>query len=121
MSELTQMERSVLLQAGRIYQRHAATTLVNPASQGIAYFALEVCDEAGEIAGKVKKTIRDDNNVFTAERIREVGKEIGDVMWPLAMLADKIGLNIGELMIDNLDKLADRKARGVLGGSGDNR
>jgi NTP pyrophosphatase (non-canonical NTP hydrolase) len=118
---LSSMERSVLLQAGRIYTRHAVATVLNPARQDAVYFALETCDEAGEVAGKVKKAVRDDNGVFTPERIEAVGKEIGDVIWPLANLADKLGLNFGQLMIDNLEKLNDRARRGVLGGSGDNR
>ena len=71
--------------------------------------------EAGEIANKAKKVIRDN------KKDHDLGGEIGDVLWYCAMLADHLKLDLGAIMQSNLDKLSDRKKRGVLGGSGDRR
>ena len=86
---------------------------------GVQYLALGLTGEAGEVANKVKKLIRDGGD--TPDKRKEIGKELGDVCWYLAVLAEELGSNLGKIMEDNLDKLEDRRARGVLGGSGDNR
>ena len=89
------------------------------------YSALEVADEAGEVAGKVKKDLRDSepavDRTYGPELRGQMCKELGDVLWALANLAADLGLTLDEIAEANLAKLADRKARGVLGGSGDNR
>ena len=103
------------------YAHYAKDTIVNPDKQDWLYFALEVCDEAGEVAGKVKKIIRDQDGHIKPHNIEALKGEIGDVLWPLAMLAHALGLSFGTCAVDNLKKLQDRKARGVLKGSGDNR
>ena len=69
---------------------------------------------AGEVAGKVKKNIRDGTE-------SNVASEIGDVLWYCAMLANELGVNLGKIMEKNLEKLNDRKQRGTLQGSGDTR
>ena len=75
-----------------------------------------------EIANKVKKLIRDGASAEElAEKKIQIGYEIGDVLWYAAVLADEMGMNLGHIMENNLQKLADRKARGKLTGSGDNR
>jgi NTP pyrophosphatase (non-canonical NTP hydrolase) len=104
------------------YQRGAATTALYPGrgdKEGIAYTALGLAGEAGEIANKCKKILRGD---YPAHNIREdVAAELGDVLWYVAMLADEFGVDMGELAQANLDKLADRAQRNQIKGSGDNR
>ena len=97
------------------YQLEAKKTAIFPANKALEYLSLGLVGEAGEVANKVKKIIRDKKiNV-------NVAGEIGDVLWYCAMLADYFDVNLGKIMEDNLSKLEDRKARGVIGGSGDNR
>jgi len=78
-------------------------------------------NEAGEVAGKVKKIIRDKNGVMAEEDIVNLAGEIGDVLWYLAVLAHDLDLNFSSIAASNLSKLKSRQERGVLGGSGDNR
>lgn len=77
--------------------------------------------EAGEVADKVKKVIRDNKSQFTEEKKREIAKEIGDVLWYCAVLAHDIGFTLDEVARMNIEKLKSRQERGVLSGSGDNR
>ncbi len=106
------------------YQRRTQDTAIYPGkgtTMGILYTALGLGDEAGECLGKIKKMLRDDNGALTEERRQAVAKEIGDAQWYIAALADECGLSLNDIAEANLAKLADRKERGVLGGSGDNR
>lgn len=104
------------------YQEIARSTAVFPQSMGIIYCALAINGEAGEIAEKVKKIIRDDNgNFMQEEKLRALAHELGDVLWYLANLAHEIGYDLDTVANMNLQKLADRKARGKIKGSGDNR
>jgi len=100
------------------YQHKACSTAIFPKETALAYLTLGLAGEAGEIANKAKKIIRDGDN--SAKR-SEITKELGDVCWYIAVLAQELGVNLGKVMEDNIEKLADRKARGMLGGSGDNR
>jgi NTP pyrophosphatase (non-canonical NTP hydrolase) len=100
------------------YQIRAAETAIFPKEKALEYITLGLCGEAGEIANKAKKLIRDGDN--PAKRV-EITKELGDVCWYIAVLSRELGVNLGKVMEDNLEKLADRKSRGTLGGSGDNR
>jgi NTP pyrophosphatase (non-canonical NTP hydrolase) len=115
------------------YQEKAVSTAiyppcaVSPNSVGESnggewiYPLIGLCGEVGEVAEKVKKIIRDKHG-FVEDADREaIGKEIGDVLWYLAALCKEFNLNLQDVAQKNLDKLADRKARGTLGGSGDNR
>ena len=77
--------------------------------------------EAGEVADKVKKVIRDNGGVFTNENRYEIAKEIGDVLWYCATLANDIGFDLETIGQMNYNKLHSRQVRGVIGGSGDNR
>ena len=96
------------------YQEKCKATAIYPKKDAIAYLSLGLVSEAGEVAGKVKKNIRDgtESNVVS---------EIGDVLWYCAMLANELDANLGKIMEDNLYKLNSRKERGTLAGSGDNR
>ena len=104
------------------YQIRAAETAIFPKEKALEYLTLGLTGEAGEIANKAKKLIRDgaDREDYHA-KLNAIGHEIGDVMWYCAMLAKEVDMNLGRIMEDNLDKLADRKARNRLQGDGDNR
>ena len=104
------------------YQSAALQTAVYP-DQGanFAYPALGLVGEAGEVADKLKKVIRDNGGVLTDPVRDAVAKELGDTMWYLAVLAWEMDYNLNEIAQMNLDKLASRQQRGVISGSGDNR
>ena len=104
------------------YQIAACDTAIFPKEKALEYLTLGLTGEAGEIANKVKKFIRDgaSKEEYLAKRI-EIGYEIGDVMWYCAVLAEELDMNLGHIMEKNLEKLADRKKRGKISGSGDNR
>lgn len=105
------------------YQDQAASTAIYPGRgtvAGLAYVGLGL-GEAGEVQGKIKKILRDsDGRLEDAQRI-EIMKELGDVLWYVAMIADEIAIDLESVARQNLAKLADRRERGVLTGSGDNR
>lgn len=82
------------------------------------HMAFGLCEEAGEVAGKFKRLKRGDNIPDLREQVL---KEIGDVLWYADALAHLLGSSLDVIAADNLAKLADRQARGVLTGSGDNR
>lgn len=104
------------------YQQQARSTFLLPQHpQAVLYLALGIGDEAGEVQGKIKKTIRDDDGTFTAERLEDIKKEIGDVLWYIANLSKQLGFELEDVAQLNLDKLASRAARGQLRGDGDNR
>lgn len=100
------------------YQKKAKETAIFPADKALEYLSLGLVGEAGEVANKVKKLIRDKKVLHNTTVI---SSEIGDVLWYCAMLADYLDVNLGKIMDDNLDKLKSRKQRGTLGGTGDNR
>lgn len=104
------------------YQSAACDTAIFPKHKAMEYLTLGLTGEAGEIANKVKKLIRDGaSEEELLDRKNQVGYEIGDVLWYCAVLADEMGMDLGHIMEKNIEKLQDRKARGKLGGSGDNR
>lgn len=111
------------------YQELAMQTAVYPAEFKVVYPALGMNGEAGEVADKVKKVIRDtairkdcDGAVVLREIDKvEIAKEVGDVLWYCATLANDLGYSLEEIAEMNIEKLQSRKERGVLGGSGDNR
>jgi NTP pyrophosphatase (non-canonical NTP hydrolase) len=104
------------------YQRLSRRTATYPhAGDDMTYPALGLCGEAGEVAEKIKKTIRDDDGVLSEERRDALARELGDVLWYTAQLATEAGLDLEQIAQDNLDKLLSRQERGVLRGSGDDR
>lgn len=104
------------------YQKQSRTTAVYPqAGENFVYPTLGLAGEAGEVAEKVKKSLRDHDGVIDDPRKRELAKELGDVLWYLAQLATELGLSLEQVAAENLAKLAARKERGRLHGSGDNR
>ncbi len=104
------------------YQQDAKKTAIYPnVGNNFVYPTLGLVGEAGEIANKVKKIIRDKNNQISNEDRQEIGKELGDVLWYLAQIATELGVSLEKIAQDNLDKLSSRQQRNVLGGNGDNR
>ena len=98
------------------YQKMAARTAIYKSTHSIMYPALGLAAEAGEVANKVKKILRDDN--FDRQAIAD---EIGDVLWYIAALSRDLNIDLHDIAIQNLEKLYGRKARGTLTGSGDKR
>ena len=104
------------------YQREARTTAQYPdMGKNIYYPTLGLAGEAGEVAEKIKKLMRDDHGVLTPERRAGLKKELGDVLWYVAALCSELGLGMGEVAELNIAKLRDRKDRGAISGDGDNR
>jgi NTP pyrophosphatase (non-canonical NTP hydrolase) len=103
------------------YQRQSRRTAEYPREAWLAYPALGLAGEAGEVAEHAKKAIRDDGGSVGDERKAAMSKELGDVLWYVAQLATELGLDLNEIAEQNLEKLFSRQARGVLSGSGDDR
>lgn len=85
------------------------------------YPAFGLSEEAGEVAGKFAKAVRDNQGVLDGERRLQIEKELGDVLWFVAELCTVLNIDMGSVAQTNLDKLASRKARGVIHGNGDDR
>ncbi len=103
------------------YQQSALKTALYPRQYAIVYPALGLNGEAGEVADKVKKVIRDDDGDFSSERREQIALELGDVLWYVATMAHDLGYSLDEIADMNIHKLADRVRRNKLSGSGDNR
>ena len=106
------------------YQGQAAETAVYPGAggcEGLTYSVAGLTSEAGEVAGEFKRIIRDDGGELTPERRAKMASELGDALWGLAMVARDLGLTLEEVAVANVEKLRDRKKRGVLSGSGGDR
>ena len=105
------------------YQKQALTTVIASDNEfkDLLHWVLGINGEAGEIAEKMKKIIRDKGGEVTAEDKAELAKEAGDVLWYLAVFANHLGVSLNDVAQQNLAKLKSRQDRGVLGGSGDNR
>jgi NTP pyrophosphatase (non-canonical NTP hydrolase) len=104
------------------YQRQSRDTAAYPTvGKAFVYPALGLAGEAGEVAEKVKKVMRDrGGSVDDAARVG-IAKELGDVLWYVAQLATELGLSLEEVAAGNLSKLRSRKNRGRLHGDGDHR
>ena len=104
-----------------MYQQVAKQTAIYPREQAIIYPTLGLTGEAGEVANKVKKIIRDDGNKINEGLVQEISAEIGDCLWYISVLADDIGIKLSDIANANLIKLANRKEKGTIHGSGDTR
>lgn len=101
--------------------RRTAALIDAPVETQLYDLGLGVAGETGELAEKLKKLIRDDGGVLSDEKREAMKREIGDVLWYLSQLSRVLGFNFSETAEANIKKLEDRAARGVIGGSGDNR
>ncbi len=105
-----------------LYQDVAESTAVYPnKGDNLYYPALGLAGEAGEVCEKIKKIMRDQKGHFTEDNVEEISKELGDVLWYVAMLAVEFNIALSSVAEDNIAKLQDRMNRGVIKGSGDNR
>lgn len=103
------------------YQTQASKTAIYPDCEIVVYPALGLVSEAGEVAGKVKKVLRDNNGSFDPVQREKIAEEVGDVLWYIAALCTDLDIGMETIAQRNLDKLNSRMARGVIQGSGDNR
>ena len=104
------------------YQQAAARTGGPVATDHpIVYPTLGLANEAGEVAGKVKKIFRDRGGVVTDDDRRALTLELGDVLWYLAELCTQLGIRLEDVAAANVEKLEGRAARGTLAGDGDER
>jgi len=103
------------------YQLQAMKTAVYPEKYSIIYPTLGLVGEAGEVAEKVKKVIRDNNGDFNIERKEEIAKELGDILWYIANTANDLGYGLDTIAEMNISKLKSRQERNKLKGEGDNR
>lgn len=104
------------------YQKKSRKTAIYPnADNNFIYPTLGLAGEAGEVAEKIKKVIRDKEGVVDDEKKKEIEKELGDVLWYVSQLASELGLSLEEVAEKNIEKLYSRMDRGKLGGDGDER
>jgi NTP pyrophosphatase (non-canonical NTP hydrolase) len=104
------------------YQQQARSTALYPdKGRNTLYPTLGLCGEAGEVADKVKKVLRDQGGEFSPKQRAAIAMELGDVLWYLSQLAEELGYSLESIAEANLKKLADRAARGVISGNGDQR
>lgn len=99
------------------YQEQARETAIYPSAHAVVYPLLGLAGEVGEFCNKYKKVLRDGASFSTDD----AAAELGDILWYLSNIAYDMGVGLDYIANSNLEKLADRKARNVLGGSGDNR
>ena len=106
----------------KTYQKKARETAKYPnlGSNNI-YPTLGLVGEAGEVAEKVKKVIRDKNSIFDEESKLAIKKELGDVLWYLSNLCTEFNFSLDDVALNNLEKLKLRAAKGKISGSGDDR
>ena len=112
------------------YQTKALRTAVYPDSNfaiGVSYTCLGLTNEAGEVAGTVKKFFRDspDYCLPTEHEWRtfqeKMKAELGDTLWYIAAVAKELDLSLDEIAVENIEKLTSRASRGTIKGSGDDR
>lgn len=105
------------------YQKRALVTAIHHHDplMNKTIWAMGVAGEAGEVLEKWKKIVAYKAGVISDEDRAELGKELADVVWYIAVMAEQLGLSFDDIMQQNLDKLKSRKARGVQKGAGDNR
>lgn len=104
------------------YQKRALQTARYPdIGNNFIYPTLGLAGEAGEVAEKIKKVIRDHGGIVDELKKQEITKELGDVLWYVAQIATELGIPLEDVASGNIMKLLSRMERNVLGGSGDNR
>jgi NTP pyrophosphatase (non-canonical NTP hydrolase) len=103
------------------YEEMVKKISIYPPSHKILYPALGLAGEAGEVANKVKKLIRDGFNNQPKDWRENIASEIGDVLWYCVALSNDLNVPISTVAKNNMDKLLSRFERGTLGGSGDKR
>src|SRR5437867_3395781 len=102
------------------YQKKALATAIDNDVE-LMHRALGLAGEAGEVASKLTKWLRDHKHDESKLDKEALAKELGDVLWFTATLADYLGFSLNKIAEDNIKKLSDRQKRGVISGSGDSR
>ena len=124
MAELLVSEYQLGTEETAIYREGVANAVQGGYIEGwanLSYAAHGLAGEAGEISNNVKKILRDDGGFVTQDMKDKLFKEVGDCAWYISQLATELGFKLNDIMDYNLTKLASRKERGVLSGSGDDR
>jgi len=104
------------------YQTKSRKTAKYPAiGHPVIYPTLGLVNEAGEVAGKVKKIFRDKGGLIGEAEREALKSELGDVLWYIAQVSTELGLSLDEVAEHNIAKLYDRLERGTIRGDGDNR
>lgn len=104
------------------YQVAAQKTAQYPGKgKDLSYPVLGLNGEAGEVADKLKKIIRDHHGEFSAELREDLAYELGDVLWYVADLATELGYSLNIIGSMNINKLSSRAKRGKICGNGDHR
>lgn len=104
------------------YQKQSRATAKYPSiGHPVIYPVLGLANEAGEVAGKVKKVFRDKGGEINEATRAALASELGDVLWYLSQVCTELGLSLDEVAGQNIAKLLDRLERGVIRGDGDNR
>jgi NTP pyrophosphatase (non-canonical NTP hydrolase) len=104
------------------YQKLSRRTAGYPAiGHPVIYPVLGLANEAGEVAGKIKKVFRDKGGEISAETRAALQAELGDVLWYISQVCTELEISLDEVAESNLAKLLDRQARGQIRGDGDNR
>ena len=104
------------------YQTESRKTWgIIPMDHPIVYPTMGLVNEAGEVAGKIKKIFRDQNGQITEADKQSLKNELGDVLWYLTQVRTELGLTLEEVAETNITKIFSRQERGKLGGDGDNR
>ena len=103
------------------YQTEAKETAIYPHNMKILYPALGLTGEAGEVANKVKKLVRDGLDNMPPDWREQIAGELGDVLWYSSAIATDLNMSLGQIAMSNRNKLNSRKERGKIGGFGDTR
>jgi NTP pyrophosphatase (non-canonical NTP hydrolase) len=102
-------------------QKSRKTAVYPPIGHPVIYPTLGLVNEAGEVAGKIKKVFRDKDGQISEETRQALKAELGDVLWYLAQVSTELGLTLDEVAEANIAKLYNRLERGKIGGDGDVR
>ena len=104
------------------YQKLSRKTAIYPdKGNNFIYPTLGLTGEAGEVAEKIKKVLRDDKGIIDDSRKQEIKKELGDVLWYLSQIATELHLSLNDVADSNIKKVNSRQERNKISGGGDNR
>lgn len=101
------------------YREFTRSTSIYDSNDAFEYTIMGLCSEAGEVAGKFKKFLRD--GTLWEDLTKDMAKELGDVLWYVDRIADEFNLDLSDILAGNIEKLQARKEANTLTGSGDNR
>lgn len=127
MADLNLEEYARMTQKAAIYRDEVDDLVAEASDESIAkmlkifYATTGLAGEAGEIANKVKKILRDNRGVVSEDTRTKLLGELGDVAWYLVALTEELGFTIEEVLAFNYEQIRSRQARGTLTGDGDDR